>query len=387
MKSARTSLPMWLITFVTLIGFTSLWFHYDRSFDVAMYGVIVMALCWTAYFILSSMSVDDQYILLIVLMLFSIGIIMIFRCDKPDGINQIKWLAVGLVAFFVTYMVVLRTKFISGIGYGFFIAAVVISLLTIFIGTSADGTSVKNWIIIGPISIQTTEIVKYLILFILADRYYTPKRYRIFGMHEGVTVSVFLYILLAIMAVQGELGTILVVFTTYIAMMYLFNEERWIIWGTIGLVVLGALALWLLQDVPFIDGVWDKLAGRFEVWDKLWELDHTTVNGVGEMRQSMYAIGSGGFFGAGVGHGSPDIISGIGAEKSDYIFASISEEMGIMIGVAIILMFFLLMYRGLRLSLNIKHKFYRTIGAGICLMFGFQTFIIIGGVTKLIPMI
>ena len=385
MKSVRTSWPMWLITFVTLLGFTSLWLHYDKSFDVAMYGVIIMALCWTAYFILSSMSVDDQYILLIVLMLFSIGTIMIFRCDKPSGEKQVIWFAVGLVAFFISYLVVMRTKFISKIGFGFFIAAVAISLLTIVIGTSADGTSVKNWIIIGPVSIQTTEIVKYLVLFILADRYYTPKRYRIFGMHEGVTVSAFVYVLLAIMAVQGELGTILVVFTTYIAMMYLFNEERWIIWGTVALIVLGALALWLLQDAPLIEKVWDKLAGRFEVWGNLWDNDATAI-GIGEMRQSMYAIGSGGFFGAGVGLGSPDTISTIGAEKSDYIFASISEEMGIMIGVAIILMFFLLMYRGLRLSLNIKHKFYRTIGAGICIMFGFQTFIIIGGVTNLIPL-
>ena len=384
MKSARTNLPMLLITFVTLLGFTSLWLFYNKSFDIIVYGVIIMALCWTAYFVLSSMSVDDQYILLIVLMLFSIGTIMIFRCDKPSGEKQVLWLAIGLVAFFTSYLVVMRTKFIAKIGYGFFIAAVVISALTILIGTSADGTSVKNWIIIGPISIQTTEIVKYLVLFILADRYYTPKRYRIFGLHEGVTVSIMVYILLAIMVVQGELGTILVVFTTYIAMMYLFNEERWIIWGTVGLVALGVLILFLFRTT-LLESVWDKLAGRFEVWAKLWD-DNTTAIGIGEMRKSMFAIGTGGFFGSGIGNGVPDTISGIGAEKSDYIFASISEEMGIMIGVAIILMFFLLTYRGLRLSLNIKHKFYRTIGAGICIMFGFQTFIIIGGVTNFIPL-
>ncbi len=384
MKSARTSLPMLLITFVTLLGFTSLWLFYNKSFDVMVYGVMIMALCWIAYFVLGSMSVDDQYILLIVLMLFSIGSIMIFRCDKPSGEKQVLWLAVGLVAFFISYLVVMRTKFIARIGYGFFIVAVAISLLTILIGTSADGTSVKNWIIIGPVSVQTTEIVKYLVLFILADRYYTPKRYRILGLHEGVTVSALIYILLAIMVVQGELGTILVVFTTYIAMMYLFNEERWIIWGTVGLVALGVIVLFLFRTT-LLESVWDKLAGRFEVWAKLWD-DDTTAIGIGEMRKSMFAIGTGGFFGSGIGGGVPDTISGIGAEKSDYIFASISEEMGIMIGIAIILMFFLLAYRGLRLSLNIKHKFYRTIGAGICIMFGFQTFIIIGGVTNFIPL-
>ena len=385
MTKTNTQKPIQLITLFNLIGFFMLWLFYDKSFDIVLYGVAVIAILWFAYFILSGMSMDDQYIFLIVAMLFSIGILMIFRCSKVSGQNQTMWLAVALMGFFTSYLIVMRAKWIHKIGYGFFVLAVCLSLFTMLFGKDVTGTGVKNWIVIGPFSIQTTEIVKYLVLFMLADRFQNPKRYRLFGLQEGIVMSVAVYVVLGIMVLQKELGTILVIFTTYIAMLYLFNEKRWIILGNIGIIAVGAAMLYLLKDSLF-ESVYNTFMRRVEIWRDLWDLNPHEIDGVGELMQSMFAVGSGGFFGTGIGLGSPTSISTIGAEKSDYIFASICEEMGIMIGVAVVLLFFLLMYRGLRLSLNIKHKFYRTIGAGICIMFGFQTFIIIGGVTKLIPM-
>ncbi|MBQ2968502.1 MAG: FtsW/RodA/SpoVE family cell cycle protein [Clostridia bacterium] len=385
MTKVNTQKPIQLITLFNLIGFFVLWLFYDRSFEMVIYGVAVVGLIWVAYFFLSSMSMDDQYIFLIVSMLFSIGIVMIFRCSKTSGQNQTLWFAVALVGFFVSYLIVMRAKWIAKIGYGFFFLAVALSLFTMIFGKDTTGTGVKNWLVFGPFSIQTTEIVKYLVLFMLADRFQNPKRYQLFGQQEGIIMSGAVYVVLGIMVLQKELGTILVIFSTYIAMLYLFNEKKWIILANIGIIAVGALVLYLFKDSLF-QSVYNTFMRRVVLWQDLWELNPHEVNGAGELMQSMFAIGSGGFFGTGIGLGSPTSISTIGAEKSDYIFASVCEEMGVMIGVAIVMLFFLLMYRGLRLSLNIKHKFYRTIGAGICIMFGFQTFIIIGGVTKLIPM-
>ncbi len=385
MTKVNTQKPIQLITLFNLIGFFVLWLFYDRSFEMVIYGVAVVGLIWVAYFFLSSMSMDDQYIFLIVSMLFSIGIVMIFRCSKASGQNQTLWFAVALFGFFVSYLIVMRAKWIAKIGYGFFFLAVALSLFTMIFGKDTTGTGVKNWLVFGPFSIQTTEIVKYLVLFMLADRFQNPKRYQLFGQQEGIIMSGAVYVVLGIMVLQKELGTILVIFSTYIAMLYLFNEKKWIILANIGIIAVGALVLYLFKDSLF-QSVYNTFMRRVVLWQDLWELNPHEVNGAGELMQSMFAIGSGGFFGTGIGLGSPTSISTIGAEKSDYIFASVCEEMGIMIGVAIVMLFFLLMYRGLRLSLNIKHKFYRTIGAGICIMFGFQTFIIIGGVTKLIPM-
>lgn len=385
MTKVNTQKPIQLITLFNLIGFFVLWLFYDRSFEMVIYGVAVVGLIWVAYFFLSSMSMDDQYIFLIVSMLFSIGIVMIFRCSKASGQNQTLWFAVALFGFFVSYLIVMRAKWIAKIGYGFFFLAVALSLFTMIFGKDTTGTGVKNWLVFGPFSIQTTEIVKYLVLFMLADRFQNPKRYQLFGQQEGIIMSGAVYVVLGIMVLQKELGTILVIFSTYIAMLYLFNEKKWIILANIGIIAVGALVLYLFKDSLF-QSVYNTFMRRVVLWQDLWELNPHEVNGAGELMQSMFAIGSGGFFGTGIGLGSPTSISTIGAEKSDYIFASVCEEMGVMIGVAIVMLFFLLMYRGLRLSLNIKHKFYRTIGAGICIMFGFQTFIIIGGVTKLIPM-
>ena len=386
MTKTNTQKPIQLITLFNLIGFFMLWLFYDKSFEIVLYGVAVIGIIWFAYLVLSSMSMDDQYIFLIVAMLFSIGILVILRGDAyrdtQRGKMQIIWFAIALIGFFAAYLIVMRSKWIHKIGFGFFGIAVGLSLFTMIFGKDLTGAGVKNWISVGPFSIQTTEIVKYLVLFMIADRFHNPKRYRLFNLDEGIVISGMVYVVIGIMVLQKELGTILVIYTTYIAMLCLFNEKKRIILINIGIILFGAAMLFLFRNSLF-SAIYNTFMGRVEIWKNLWTLDPTEVDGVGALMYSMFAIGSGGLFGMGLGNGRTGILE---ASVEDYIFSFICQEMGLMVGIAIILMFFLLMYRGLRLSLNIKHKFYRTIGAGICIMFGFQTFIIIGGVTGLIPL-
>jgi len=99
--------------------------------------------------------------------------------------------------------------------------------------------------------------------------------------------------------------------------------------------------------------------------------------------QSLYAMASGGFMGSGLGQGSPDLIPVV---KSDFIFSAIYEEFGMLGATAVIMLFFLLVYRGIKISLRCTNTFNKALTLGLSLMFGFQTFIIIGGVTKFIPM-
>jgi cell division protein FtsW (lipid II flippase) len=102
-----------------------------------------------------------------------------------------------------------------------------------------------------------------------------------------------------------------------------------------------------------------------------------------QITQSMFAIGAGGFFGRGIGLGNPNLIPEV---KTDFIFSAICEEVGIFGGIAVILLYFILVYRGFKISLYIKDSFKKLVALGITLMFGFQTFIIIGGVIKFIPL-
>jgi len=119
---------------------------------------------------------------------------------------------------------------------------------------------------------------------------------------------------------------------------------------------------------------------RIDTWLNPWK----DIAGKGyQITQSLFAIYSGGYFGTGLGLGRPDMVPAV---NTDFIFSAICEEMGILTGVAVILLYMLLTYRGLKIVMKVKSKFNQVLGLGITTMLGLQTFIIIGGVIKLIPL-
>ena len=116
------------------------------------------------------------------------------------------------------------------------------------------------------------------------------------------------------------------------------------------------------------------------VWLDPWE---DVANKGYQIAQSLFAISSGGYFGRGIGNGSPGYIPEV---HTDFIFSAICEEMGVFGGAAIIILYFLLAYRCFKITLNTQNSYNKAVGLGLTLMFSVQTFIIIGGVIKFIPL-
>ncbi len=361
--------PMIMVGLINVIGFVVLLFLNNMDYTVLAYGAAVLLALEIAYFILYRMSMEDQYIFLIVAMLFSVGEIMLFRLDESFGKRQIIWFAISLVCFFAAYFLIIKTNVWEKIGYLYFGAAILLFVVTMLFGKTISGA--RNWIVIGEFSVQTSEIIKLLVVFMLADRYTHPERYRIFGLSEGVVISALVYTVLGCMVIQREWGTAVVIFLMHISMMYIFNEKKWLMLVNAGLAIVGGgLGALFLPHIKT----------RIEVWLNPW----TDMAGKGyQITQSLFAIGAGGFFGTGIGMGSPEYIPQV---HSDFIFSAICEEFGILGGVAVIMLYFILVYRGLRISMNIKDVFYKTLSTGISILIGFQSFIILGGVTKFIPL-
>ena len=119
---------------------------------------------------------------------------------------------------------------------------------------------------------------------------------------------------------------------------------------------------------------------RFEAWIDPWKYIDTRGY---QITQSLFAIASGGFFGTGIGLGHPDFIPEV---HTDFIFSAICEEMGIFTGMAIIMLFMILVYRGFKIAINQGNKFFRIVALGISILFGIQSFIILGGVLNVIPL-
>ena len=154
-------------------------------------------------------------------------------------------------------------------------------------------------------------------------------------------------------------------------MIYVYEKNRlFLLFNIAAALIVGFLGYKFLYHIQVRVGVW------LNPWDDALGKGY-------QITQSLFAIGSGGFFGSGIGLGSPEYIPEV---HSDFIFSAICEEFGILGGVAVIMLYFILVYRGIRIAMKNNNVFYRCVAAGISALFGFQTFVILGGVIKLIPL-
>ncbi|MBQ7039431.1 MAG: FtsW/RodA/SpoVE family cell cycle protein, partial [Clostridia bacterium] len=251
--------PMIMVALVNIIGFLVLMFLNDMDTTVLYYGAAVFLMLEISYFVLCRMSMEDQYIFLIVAMLFSIGEIMLFRLDPAFGKKQIIWFSVSLVCFFIAYIIVQKTDILSKAGFLYFGGAILVFIITVIFGRTVNGA--RNWIIIGSFSVQTSEIIKFLVVFMIADRYTNPARYKFKKFTEGVVFSAMIYAVLLCMVIQREWGTAVVIFLVHISMMFVFHEDTKIMLVNLALAVVGcALGALLLSHIQT----------RIEVWLDPW---------------------------------------------------------------------------------------------------------------------
>ena len=362
--------PYLMIVILNLLGYAVLSLMTpELKKELMVIGLIVTFVLLVSYGIINKMSLRDGYIFLIVAVLFSIGEIMLCRIDQDQGTKQLIWFLLSILCFFVVYVLMLKINIWEKFGYLYYFAAVGLFLVTLVFGTTSGGS--KNWIVIGNISFQPSELAKILAIFFLASRYKNPLKYKIRGINEDIVCSAMIYSMLGFLVLQREWGTAVLLFLIHISLMYVFSSDRKIMFLNCVFAVLGGLL-----GFKFVD----HIKVRVDVWLDPW----TDIAGKGyQITQSLFAIGSGGFFGTGIGLGSPEYIPEV---HSDFIFSAICEEFGIMGGIAVIMLYFILIYRGIRIAMTLENTFYKCIASGISIMIGFQTFIILGGVTKFIPL-
>ena len=370
MKFLSLKRPFLLIALINFLGF-GLLSLYDGQVNtrILLIGLIITFVFWLSYMIMSHMSLYDVYIFLIVCMLYSVGEIMLLRIEIAYGERQFLWLIISLAVFFFVYFAVMKLNIWEKLGYLYYGLAVILFIITLIFGTVSGGA--KNWIIIKGMSIQPSEIIKLLIIFTMADRYAHPEKYRFRNMNEDVVLSILVYSVLGFLVIQTEWGTAVLIFAVHITMMYIYSGKFKVMLGNVGFALIGGGL-----GVKFVT----HLQQRIDVWLDPW----SDIAGKGyQITQSLFAISSGGFFGTGIGLGSPEYIPKV---HSDFIFSAICEEFGVLGGVGIIMLYFILVYRGIRIAMQIENLFYKCVASGISIMFGYQTFIILGGVTKLIPL-
>lgn len=364
-KVLSYKMPQNLIFLIDIMALLLLYFYKD-GFDnfILTSGILLTFIIYISNFMLLKTSSGDHYIFLIMTMLVSIGIIMIYRINPDYGFRQITWFGVGIATFFLFYTV---TKNIEGLEKWtniYVILSIFLFLITLVLGVRIKGAT--NWIKIGGFTFQPSEIIKILFVFFLASYYTNEKK-----INNPYIFLAIVYGYIGFLFVQRDLGTAMIFYFVFITILYIFEEERRLIYYNLAGAFIIAIASYFLVNHVRI---------RVITWIDPWSyIDNKGY----QITQSLFAIASGGFFGTGIGLGYPEFIPEV---HTDFIFSAICEEMGIFGGISVIMLFLILVYRGFKIALRQQHKFFKIIALGMTSMLGFQAFIIIGGVIKMIPL-
>ncbi len=344
----------------------------DRYIVILFLGLILIV--YISNLVLGKVSSGDNYIFLIVSMLLSLGIITIYRLSPKLGLRQLIWVLAGILVFYLTYFVIRamrRLEYMTGLYLGL---SILFFLLTIILAPDKYGA--KNWIEISEgITIQLSEFTKILVIFLIAS-FYTTFQTRLKKLNYKYTsyyLMGVIYIFVGFLFIQRDLGTAAIFVAIYTLIQYIYDENRKSIAVNIGLMLFGSVVGYFL---------FSHVRNRVDIWLNPWTADKV-VNSARQIVQSLFGISEGGFFGQGIGLGYPKQIT---LAHSDVIFSAICEEMGILTGIGIIMLYMLLVYRAIKIALNQEYLFYRILALAVAILFTVQAFLNIGGVIKLIPM-
>ncbi|MBE7012530.1 MAG: FtsW/RodA/SpoVE family cell cycle protein [Ruminococcaceae bacterium] len=369
--------PVLYFLLLNLIGFVLLFF-YKTPYDVNILyaGAIILAVNIGIYALMYWLDMGDVYLFLMVSILISIGIIMLLRIDTKYGYNQVFWFCTGIIVFLAGYLAVRLFKHWDKLLILYVIISIGLFIATLVFGETRGGS--KNWISIGGRTVQPSEFIKITYVFALACFFTMDEsKHKLLSGEiwnipkKDIVANIFVYVCLGFMLIQKEWGTAIVFFLTYFVMMFLYDTSKRLMLINGALAFLGAAGGYFLTD---------HIKSRVVTWLDPW-VDAT--NKGFQITQSLFAITSGGYFGTGLGNGTPHLIPEV---HSDFIFAAICEEMGIFTGIAIIMIYFIYSYRGFKIGLKAKNEFLKALTFGLVISFAFQTFIIVGGVIKLIPL-
>ncbi|MGH3794285.1 MAG: FtsW/RodA/SpoVE family cell cycle protein [Pseudonocardiaceae bacterium] len=340
----------------------------------------------------------DPLILPCVALLNGLGLVLLHRLDLAQAVNavaagdpipsgdvprQIAWTALSLGLFVAVLVLVRDHRMLTRYGYTCGLSGLVLLTLPGLLPSSlSEVNGAKIWLKFGLFSIQPGEFAKILLMiffasFLVAKRdLFTTAGKKVLGMELprprdlGPLVAAWA-LSVGVLVLEKDLGTSLLFFGIVLVLIYVATER--VAWLVIGLAF-------------FIVGAWvaDLLFTHVQDRVTAWLDPFAAYDGAGyQMAQSLFGLGTGGLFGTGLGAGRPDLVP---EAHTDFITAAIGEELGFVGLAAVLFIYLLVSMRGMRTALTVRDTFGKLLAAGLSFAIGLQVFVVVGGVTKLIPL-
>lgn len=297
--------------------------------------------------------------------LMSLGIAELYRLNPHLAKRQFVWFILGFCICLIIPIILNILPRLNLFKYLYLFLGLSLLLATLLIGIENGGA--KNWISIKGLTFQPSELVKILFIFYLSSCFSNHN----LKIKDLIFPSIMSLIFIVCLVFQTDLGSSLIFFMTYLVMVYISTSKTW-------LVLLGSFLACIGSIVGY--NLFSHVKVRVEIWLNPW----IDISNKGyQMAQSLFAIGTYGALGSGFNMGMPTTIPVV---EKDLIFSAICEEFGVFFGIGIILIFIMIFYRSVKISLNSQNKFLGLLSSGMTSLLCFQTFLILGGATKLIPL-
>jgi peptidoglycan glycosyltransferase len=359
--------------------------HGDARETFEWYDLIVPAVLFGAYFA-AHLAVrylapeSDPVLLPIVAFLSAIGLAFITRLDPELAASQVVWILIGIGVMVATLAGVRSLERLARYKYTIMLAGLVLLLLPAFIGTEVNGA--KLWLRIGGFSFQPAELAKILIVLFLAA--YLAERREVLSVSTTKVAGVWLpsakhlgpllfmwAISLAVLVLEKDLGSSLLFFGMFLVIIYVATgRPAYVLFGG-GLFAIGATAAYFM---------FAHVQQRIAIW--IDPFADPTGQGY-QLVQSLFALSAGAMTGVGIGRGYPERIPFV---ETDFIFSAVGEELGLVGAAAIIIAYLLFCLRGLATAARARSDMAALTAVGLVGVFALQVFVIIGGVTRLIPL-
>ncbi|MFN8074405.1 MAG: FtsW/RodA/SpoVE family cell cycle protein [Kineosporiaceae bacterium] len=333
----------------------------------------------------------DPVLLPIATTINGLGLGMIHRLDLAEGRDftealapkQLVWSALGVVCCLALLLLVPDHRRMRRYTYTAMVAGLVLLLLPLVPGLGVEINGARIWIDLGISSFQPGELAKIVLTVFFAGYLVTARdslslvgrKLLFFRLPRGRDLGPLVVAWVASLGVlvfERDLGTSLLFFGLFVALLYVATERvGWIVLG-LGMFVGGAFVAWTM---------FSHIQTRVDIW--LHPFDPDVAARSYQLVQGLYGMASGGLLGTGLGQGRPDIIP---YAENDFILPAVGEELGLTAVFALLMLYAVLVQRGLRTAIGIRDGFGKLLAAGLAFSLALQVFVVAGGVTRVIPL-